>query len=67
MAIPEVEDHNKLAWEMQASFQLPKRASELQKMENYHQVPPAPPCLFRRNFLPPLDSIFACWDIQEIQ
>ena len=67
MAIPEVKDHKKLAWEIWAWFQHPKRASELHKMENYHQVPPALLCLLRRNFLPPPDSIFACWDIQEIQ
>ena len=53
MAIPEVEDWEKLPQEVQASFQLPKRASELHKMENYHQALPALPCLLRRNFLPP--------------
>ena len=39
MAVPEVEDCKKLAWEIWASFWLPKRASELHKMENYHQGP----------------------------
>ena len=58
-----VEDHKKLAWEIWALFQLPKRASGLHKMGNYHQAPPAPPCLLRRNFLPPPNSIFACQDI----
>ena len=30
-------------------------------------APPAPPCLLRRNFLPPSDSIFAWQDIWEMQ
>ena len=63
LAVPEVQDYEELAWEVQASFQFPKRASELHKMENYHQAPPAPLCLLRKNFLPPPISIFACWDI----
>ena len=67
LAIPEVQDCKKLAQKVWPSFQLPKRASELHKMENYHQAPPAPPCLLRKNFLPPPNSIFACWDIQEMQ
>ena len=45
MAVPGVEDHEKLAWEVQASFQLPKRVSEVHKVENYHQAPPALLCL----------------------
>ena len=36
-------------------------------MENYHQAPPAPPCPLKKNFLPPPNSIFACWDIREVQ
>ena len=67
MAVPEVEDCKKLAWEIWASFCLLKRASKLHKMENYYQAPPALLCLLRRNFLPPPDSIFACRDIWEMQ
>ena len=63
LAVPEVQDYEELAQKVQASFQLPKRASELHKMENYHQTPPAPPCLLKKNFLPPPNSIFACEDI----
>ena len=33
MAVPEVEDHEKLAQEVWALFQLPKRASKLHKLE----------------------------------
>ena len=60
MAVPQVEDCEKLAQEVWASFWLLKRASKLHKMENYHQAPPAPLCLLRKNFLPPPNSIFAC-------
>ena len=66
LAVPEVQDCKEFAQKVWASFQLPKRASEVNKMENYHQAPPAPPCLLRRNFLPPPNSIFACWDIWEM-
>ena len=67
VAVPEVEDCEMLAQEVWASFWLLIRASELHKMENYDQAPPAPLCLLWKNFLPPPDSIFACQDIQEMQ
>ena len=67
LAVPEVQDCNELAWKVQASFHLPKRVSKLKKMENYHQAPPAPPCLLKKNFLPPPNSIFTCQDIREVQ
>ena len=63
MKVLEVEDHEKLAWEVWASFCLPKRASKLHQVENYHQAPPAPPCLLQKSFLPLTNSIFACQDI----
>ena len=67
MVVPGVEDCEKLAQEVWASFQLPKRASKLHKVENYHWAPPALLCLLKKKFLPPPDSIFACQDIQEMQ
>ena len=67
ISVPEVEDHERLAQEVQASFQLPRRASKLHKVENYHQAPPAPLCLLWKNFMPPFNSIFASWDIKEVQ
>ena len=67
VAVPELEDQERLAWEVQASFQLPRRASELHKVEDYHQAPPALLCLLQKKFMPPANSIFACRDIQEIQ
>ena len=30
-------------------------------------MPPTPPCLLRNSFQPPPNTIFACWDIREIQ
>ena len=67
MMVPGVEDHERHAQEMWASFWLPKRASELHQMENYHQAPPVLPCLLQKNLLPLPNSIFACHDIQEVQ
>ena len=42
-------------------------ASEQCQVKNDHKAPPALLCLCWKNFLPPPDSIFACWDIWEIQ
>ena len=47
-----VDDHEKLACEVQASFQLPQRASKQHQVENYHQAPWAPLCLHQKDFLP---------------
>ena len=67
MMVPGVDYYQKLAPEVQASFQLLKRAIKLHQVGNYQQAPPAPLCLLQKNFLLPPDSIFACWDIWEIQ
>ena len=63
---PGVDDYKKLAHEVQASFQFPKRLSELHQVKNDQQALPALLCLCQKSFLPPPDSIFACWDIWEI-
>ena len=65
--VPGVDDHEKLAHEIWASFQLPQRASEWHQVENYHQAPPAPLCLHQKDFLPPPDPKYACQDIRELQ
>ena len=67
MKILEVEDHEKLAWEMWASFWLSTRTSRLHWVENYHQAAPALLYLLQKNFLAPPNSISACPDIWEIQ
>ena len=36
-------------------------------MENYHQAPPALPCIHWKSFLPQPDPKFACQDIRELQ
>ena len=38
IAVPDIEDCEKLAWEVWASFWLPRRANKLHKVENYHQT-----------------------------
>ena len=65
--VPEVEDYEKLAHEAWVSFQLLKRVSEQHWVENDRQAPPALLGLHWKNFLPLPDSIFACWDIQDIR
>ena len=65
--VPEVDNHEKLAHEVWASFWLLKRASEWCQVENDHKGPPSLLCLCWKNFLSLPDSIFACQDIWEIQ
>ena len=65
--IPGVDNHKKLAHEVQASFQLLQRASEWCWVKNDHQALPALPCLCQKNFLLLPNSIFTCQDIQRIQ
>ena len=43
--VAKVANYEQLAQEVWASFQLPRWASEVHHVENYHQAPPAPPCL----------------------
>ena len=49
-----------------ASFQLPRRMSELHPRKDCCQAPPAPLCLLWKKFMPPASSIYACRDIHEI-
>ena len=65
--IPGVDNHQELAQKVQASFKLPWWISEWHGMENYHQAPPAPPCICQKVFLPKPDPKFACQDIRESQ
>ena len=55
-SVPEVGDHKMLAWEVWASFCLPRRMSELHQMEDSCQTPPALPCLLWKKFMPPTSS-----------
>ena len=61
-----LEDTEKLAWQVRASFRLPKCMHELNPEEALFHAPLAPPCLHWQKFLPPITSAFACRDIQEI-
>ena len=60
------EDARKLAREVRASFGLPWQLWEVDSREATLQAPLALPCLCRKRFMPPVNSIFACRDIQEI-
>ena len=61
-----LEDTGRLAWEVRASFQLPRCMHELDPKEGPFHAPPAPPCLHQWRFMPPIISDFACQDIWEI-
>ena len=61
-----LEDTGRLAWEVRASFQLPRHMHELDPKEAPFHAPPAPPCLHQQRFRPPIVSAFACRDIWEI-
>ena len=65
-AVLEVEDHERLAREVQASFQLPRRIRELHPKKDGCQAPPVPLCLWQKKFMPPTDAIYTCRDICEI-
>ena len=65
--VPGVDDHQELAQEVQASFELPQQISEQHGVENYHQAPLALLCICQKIFLPQPDPKFACRDIRELQ
>ena len=61
-----LEDIERLARQVRASFKLPRRMHELDPKEAPFHAPLAPPCLHQWRFMPPIMSAFACQDIQEI-
>ena len=58
--VPRIDDHKKLAREVQTSFKLQWQVSKWHSIENYHQALPAPLCIHWKSFLPQHDSKFAC-------
>ena len=66
LAVPGVPNGKRLVQTIQALFSHPKRASEVKKMKDHCEAPPAPLCLLRKSFQLPPDNIFACQDIREI-
>ena len=61
-----LEDIEKLARQVRASFKLLKHMHMLDPEESPFHAPPAPPCLHQWRFMPPTVSAFACQDIWEI-
>ena len=61
-----LEDIERLAKQVRASFILPRCMHELDPKEAPFHVHPAPPCLHWQRFMPPIMSAFACWDIRKI-
>ena len=58
--VPGMDDHEKLAWEVWAFFELPPQINKQHHVENYHQAPLALPYLCQKSFLLLPDSKFAC-------
>ena len=67
LALLGVPNCKKLAWQIQASFSHPRRATEMEEMKYHCHAPPAPLCLLWDHFLLPPSTIFACRDIWEVQ
>ena len=65
--IPGVSNFQELAWQVRASFKLPQWMSKIHDVKNYYLAPPSPRCICRKEFLPPLDPMFPCWDIRDGQ
>ena len=65
--VPGIDNHQELAWEVWASFELPQQISEQHSVENYYQAPLVPPCICWKSFLPQHDPKFTSWDIRELQ
>ena len=63
----EVDNIQKLARKIWASFKLPCWMSVKHAIENYYLAPPTPHCIWQKDFLLPPDLRFSCQDIQEEQ
>ena len=66
LTVPGEDDTGRLAQEVRASFQLPRRMHELEPKEAPFQAPAAPPCLHHQRFMPLVMSIYTSQDIREI-
>ena len=66
LTVPGEDKTRRLAQEVRASFQLPRRMHELEPKEAPFQAPPALPCLHYWRFMPLVMSIYASQDIREI-
>ena len=65
VAIPDVDDAQKLAWKVQASFEIPRVRSQALWVNNDYSAPPAPKCINRKAFLPVPDPGVPCQDYRE--
>ena len=62
-----VDDIQKLAQKIWASFELPQQMSIEHAIQNYYLAPLAPHCICQKDFLLPPDPRFSCWDLKEEQ
>ena len=63
--VPEVDDIQKLARKIWASFELPCRMSKKHAIKNYYLAPLALHCIQWNDFLYPPDQRFSYWDLWE--
>ena len=66
LAVLGVPNCKRLAQKIQASFSHPPRASEVKKMKDHCEAPPAPLCYHKESFQLPPNTIFTCWNIREV-
>ena len=62
-----IDDFQKLAQKIRASFEIPQVRSKAQGGENDYSAPPASTCICQKDFLPPPDPGFSCWNTQDGQ
>ena len=67
VAIPNIDDYQKLAQKIRASFEILQVRSKTQQVKNDYLSPPTPKCIGWKTFLPILDPTIPCWDYREEQ
>ena len=65
--IPGIGNVWELTRKIRTSLEVPWVRSKVQGRGNDYSAPPAPPCICWKDFLPPPDPKFPCWDIREGQ
>ena len=67
VGIPGIDEFWELTQKIRASFEILQVKSEAQGGDNDYLSLPAPACICWKDFLPPPDPRFPCWDIREGQ
>ena len=67
IGIPDLGSFWELTQKIRATFEIPQVRCEVQGGDNDYWAPSAPACICQKDFLPPPDQRFPCWDIWEGQ